>query len=417
MNETKKQSTESRHGVHYHTLANGLRVVHIERPKSLVGWCGLAIGAGSRDDGKGKHGLAHFVEHTLFKGTTHRRSWHIINRMEQVGGELNAYTTKEETMLYSVYPAKHLSRAMELISDLVCNSIFPAPELERELGVVLEEAASYRDNPADAVYDDFEDMIFDRHALGHNILGNEHDLHTLSSNDCLDYLRRLFVPQNMVLFVVGPDKPHRVFRLAERFFDAHGGTLQRIEPRLTPPVLSAQREHVDIDTHQSHVLLGARIPGMHHDDRYAFFLLNNLLAGPGMNSLLNVQLRERRGLVYIVESSVVSLSDCGLLEIYFGCDHADVNRSLRIIERTLRELAETRIEARRLERIKKQYCGQLLVGSDNVEALAIGAGRSVLNYGVVGTLSDAIEHVNAITPNDIRRAAEALNQCSMLAFG
>ena len=201
--------------IYYHTLENGLRLVHVPTT-SQVAWCGLAVNAGSRDEREGHYGLAHFVEHTIFKGTSHRRAWHILNRMERVGGELNAYTTKEGTMLYSVFPGEHLERAVDLLADLVQWSQFPQEELDRERDVVLEEAASYRDTPSDAVYDDFEDLLFAGSELGHNILGRKEDLENLTREDCMRYLKTLYVPSNMVFFSVGPERPERVFRLAEK---------------------------------------------------------------------------------------------------------------------------------------------------------------------------------------------------------
>ena len=265
-----------------HTLANGLRLVHV-RTASPVAWCGLAVNAGSREVGEGRYGLAHFVEHTIFKGTTHRRSWHIINRMESVGGELNAYTTKEHTMVYSVFPAQHLARAVELIADLVKNSTFPHDEIERERDVVLEEADSYRDTPSDAVYDDHEDILWAGSALGHNILGVEEHLRGMGSEQCMDYLKSLYVPDNMAFFVVGPMAPDRVFRLAERHLGSMSCPLHR-QPRVAPPEVAPSRHTVELGLHQAHTVVGMRLPSMYSDERYCLSLLNNILGGPGMNS-------------------------------------------------------------------------------------------------------------------------------------
>ena len=300
------------------TLSNGLRVVHVPG-KGAVTYCGLAINAGSRDEDPDKWGLAHFVEHTIFKGTTHRRSWHIINRMETVGGELNAYTTKEGTMLYSIFPGEHLNRATELIADLVINSVFPEAELEREREVVMDEADSYRDTPSEAIYDDFEDLFFAGSQLGHNILGTEEHLQRITSAHCRAYLDNLYVPLNMVFFVYGNHRFDAVMRLAERHFGAMTHPTRRSE-RIVPPIVEPFRKVIAIDSHQSHTLMGARLFGLDDERRYAMALLNNILGGPGMNSLLNVQMRERRGMVYTVESNMSLLTDCGMLQIYFGCD-------------------------------------------------------------------------------------------------
>ena len=398
------------------TLSNGLRLVHVPR-NAEVSWCGLAIGAGSRDEDDRKRGLAHFVEHTIFKGTTHRRAWHILNRMERVGGELNAYTTKEETMLYTIFADQHLPRAVELIADLVQHSVFPDDELERELDVVLEEAASYRDSPADAAYDDFEDLMFDGNPMGHNVLGIEQDLRTLTRRDCLDYVERLYTPQNMVFFYLGATSPERVVRLAER----HLGQLQRQterKPRVKPEVHDVQHREVALGCHQAHTIVGARIPGMHDSQRHAIALLNNILGGPGMNSLLNVQLRERRGYVYTVESTAAMFTDCGLLEIYLGCDVDDVRSRLRVIDRITNELASSPMSERRFEACKRQYCGQLLVAADNAEFMAFNAAKGVLYHGAPALLSQMVDRVMAVTPEQMRQAAELVtyDHCSTLTL-
>ena len=394
--------------IHYHTLANGLRLVHVSMP-TQVAWCGLAINAGSRDEQEGHYGLAHFVEHTIFKGTKHRRAWHILNRMERVGGELNAYTTKEGTMLYSVFPGEHLPRAVDLLADLVKWSVFPQEELDRERDVVLEEAASYRDTPSDAVYDDFEDLLFADSELGHNILGRKEDLERLSSDDCMRYLKTLYVPANMAFFSVGPARPDRVFRLAEKAFGAMSHALPP-RHRSVPSSVAPFNKVIQIGTHQAHTIVGARVPDMSHPLRYALMLLNNILGGPGMNSLLNVELRERRGYVYTVESTLTLLSDCGWMEIYLGCDSRDVKSSLRVIDRITARLGQELLPERRLEAYKKQYCGQLVVAADSSEFMAMRAGRGLLYHGTVATVAQTIERIQAVTPDDIARAASYLSR-------
>ncbi|MDY6300723.1 MAG: pitrilysin family protein [Bacteroidales bacterium] len=398
--------------IHYHTLANGLRLVHVSMP-TQVAWCGLAINAGSRDEQEGHYGLAHFVEHTIFKGTKHRRAWHILNRMERVGGELNAYTTKEGTMLYSVFPGEHLPRAVDLLADLVQWSVFPQEELDRERDVVLEEAASYRDTPSDAVYDDFEDLLFADSELGHNILGRKEDLERLSSDDCMRYLKTLYVPANMAFFSVGPARPDRVFRLAEKAFGAMSHALPP-RHRSVPSSVAPFNKVIQIGTHQAHTIVGARVPDMSHPLRYALMLLNNILGGPGMNSLLNVELRERRGYVYTVESTLTLLSDCGWMEIYLGCDSRDVKSSLRVIDRITARLGQELLPERRLEAYKKQYCGQLVVAADSSEFMAMRAGRGLLYHGTVATVAQTIERIQAVTPDDIARAASYLS-CDALS--
>lgn len=401
----------------HHTLSNGLKAVNLQN-SSPVGWCGLAIGAGSRDDLPGKYGLAHFVEHTIFKGTRHRRSWHILNRMETVGGELNAYTTKEGTMLYSQFPAQHFERAVELLADLVQWSVFPPAELERETDVVLEEVNSYRDSPADAIYDDFEDMVFSGNSgMGHNILGMENHIRAITSSDCQHYLSSQYVPSNMAFFSVGPELPERVFRLAERYFGNMHHNLRR-DTRSTPAALSPEHRVVSIGSHQCHTLIGVRMPGIYSGQRFALTLFNNILGGPCMNSLLNVRIRERGGLAYTVESSVAAYTDCGLLQIYCGCEHANVKRCHNIVARTIDELAQSPLSDRRLNAYKKQYCGQLLLAAANPESQAMNAGRSLLYRGKVSPLSGTIEQVRQVTAEQLRQVAEqaAWTNCSSLTY-
>ena len=399
-----------------HTLPNGLRMVHVQR-NSPVAWCGLAVNAGSRDELKGQFGLAHFVEHTIFKGTKRRSSTRINNRMEQVGGELNAYTTKESTMLYCIFPVEHLERAVELIADLVENSVFPEHELSTELDVVLEEVASYRDAPSEAVYDDFEDMLLNDSQLGHNILGEEKDLRLLTSGHCLDWLKRLYVPSNMVFFSLGSTPADKVFRLAEKYFAILSHAKRGIR-RKAPAEIAPQRNVVDLGLHQSHTIVGAKVPGMYDDRRFAFALLNNILGGPGMNSLLNVSLRERRGLVYTVESSLVTFTDCGMIQIYLGCEHDKLKKALKLIGNTVDSLAQTPLSERRLDAYKRQYCGQMLVASDSAEVSAMAAGRGLLYYKAVSTLQENIDCIMSVTPAQLQQAAQsiALDNCSILTF-
>ena len=402
--------------ISYHTLSNGLRLVHIHTA-TQVAWCGLAVNAGSRDDRPGQYGLAHFVEHTIFKGTTHRRAWHILNRMERVGGELNAYTTKEGTMLYSVFPRQHLGRAVELLADLVQWSVFPQEELDRERDVVIEEAASYRDTPSDAVYDDFEDLLFAGSELGHNILGRRDDLEHLTRDNCMHYLKTLYVPSNMAFFSVGPERPDRVFSMAERYLGGMNHAMAPVSRQVPAPVEPFKRV-ISIGTHQAHTIVGAPVPDMSHPLRYALMLLNNILGGPGMNSLLNVELRERRGYVYTVESTLSMLSDCGWMEIYLGCDPDDVRSSLRVIERITSRLSQDLLPVRRLDAYKKQYCGQLVVAADSTEFMAMRAGRGLLYHGQVTTIDETIDRIQAVTPEQIAQAAAFLHadRLSSLTF-
>lgn len=398
-----------------HTLANGLRIVYSRRPGN-VAYCGLAVNAGSRDEEPSLYGLAHFVEHTIFKGTRKRRAWHILNRMELVGGELNAYTTKEETLVYSVFPSGNMERAVELISDLVMNSVFPEKELEKEREVVLEEIHSYLDTPSEAIYDDFEDMIFSGNSLGHNILGTEECLSRMGTEECRRYLKSLYVPENMVLFAVGSIAEDKMFRLAERYFSPMHHTLVR-NPRVPVTMSPVFSEVKSIDSHQAHTVVGVPTFGMHDNRKYALLLLNNMLGGPGMNSILNVAIRERRGYAYTVESSVTLFSDCGLFTVYFGSDERQVRKCLKIIDNEIDRIASGGLKEKALEAAKKQYVGQLLVSSENPESHALSLGKGILNFGQVNTINEIADMIRAVSAEELRSVAESISgKCSSLIF-
>lgn len=401
---------------HYATLPSGLRVVMHHRPGSVAEHCGVAVRAGSRDERPEHYGLAHFVEHTIFKGTMRRRSWHILNRMERIGGELNAYTTKEETVVYTTYPAGHLERAVDLVADLVENSQFPTVEIDRERQVVADEIDTYLDIPSEGIFDDFDELIFAGSPLAHPILGSRESIDTLTTDVCRNYLDEYYTPANMVFFYSGPEKPDHVVRVASRCFrkDPHGSLIPRSGP--TPPVPPKADVVKEIGTHQAHTVLGARIHDMYSPRRHAMALLTNILGGPGMNSLLNVALRERRGLVYTVDASASLLSDAGLFTIYYGCDTGDVDRCRRIIEGIIEKQASECMTQRHLEEARRQYIGQLTLASTNTEQRALSMARAMLFRGEVIPSARHLEAIRAITPADLREAAGALIGMSRLTL-
>lgn len=402
--------------IHIITLSNGLRAV-IRRTPGVVSYIGVAIGAGSRDERPDRYGLAHFVEHTIFKGTLHRRSWHISNRMESIGGELNAYTSKEETLIYTNAPAGYARRAIELLADVISNSIFPEAELEREREVVIEEINSYLDSPGEAVYDEFEELIYAGSGLAHNILGTPESVRRLTPEDCREFLATRYTPDNMVIYVADPGDPDRIARLLERYF----GSLNRSGSKanhLPAPMVTPFDEVHDRDGHQAHTIVGARTFGRLDPRRHALLLLNNYLGGPCMNSRLNQELREQRGLVYAVDSNVALMSDTGLLSIYFGADPANVNKCRKLIARELDRLAQSRMPERTFESIKRQYCGQLLVGSDHRESSAMSMAKSLMYFGSVHTISETARKVREVSADQLREVAELLSPslCSTLTL-
>lgn len=392
------------------TLPNGMRVVH-RQTDSHVGYAGLVICAGSRDEGDDRHGLAHFVEHTIFKGTAHRSSWHINNRLESIGGELNAYTTKEETLLFTNAPAGNTGRALELLYDLIAYCNFPAAETERERDVVIEEIHSYLDNPSDSVYDEFEDRIYAGSGLGHNILGTPESVSGLSREDCREFIDRLYRPADMVLYCADPASPAKVERLATKFFGRlrlpGSGVMRGSTP--DAPHFS---ETLDRNGHQAHTLLGTRVFGRKDPRAHALFLLNNFIGGPGMNSLLNQELREKRGYVYTVESNVSLMSDCGLWTMYFGSDRKTVERCIRLASAEISRIADSMLSETKLERIKRQYIGQMQIASDHRESMAMSMGKSLAYFNEIHDIDWITERIRAVSAAEIRDMAEMLDPAS-----
>lgn len=378
--------------------------------------CGVVINAGSRDETPEIHGLAHFVEHTIFKGTGSHRASYVRDRMELVGGELNAYTTKEETAIYSTFPAGHLERALSLIAEMVTDATFPEAELAKEKLVVGEEIDTYLDTPSDAIFDDFEDVIYEGSPLAHNILGTRESLTRFDSATCRKWLDERFTPGRMVFFYSGPAEPEKVFALAGKHFKG----LTRPDTPLNREVPPVNRPFARVndtrESFQAHTIVGTRIPGLLDPNRLDIALLANIIGGPGMNSLLNVALRERHGLVYSIDASTSLMSDNGLLTIYFGCDPEDVKRCLRLVDRVIMPLTESPLTDRRLEAAKRQFIGQLTVGSVNSEQVAISMGRSVLYRGYARSLPETVEAIRAITPSRILAAARPLADSSRLTL-
>lgn len=381
--------------------------VAIRRHEGNVTYCGVLVDAGTRDEPSELPGLAHFVEHTIFKGTARRSSWHISNRMESVGGELNAYTFKEGTSVYTIAPAGYEERGIELIADLVAGASFPAYELDKEREVIIEEINSYLDNPSESVFDRFEDYLYAGSTLAHNILGTPESVRAIRSEDCRRFVERFYNPANMVGYIATPADPSRVGRLIEK----HWGALRRpaeVPLRMAPPAVAPFDIVNDENGHQSHTIVGARMFSRSDPRRFALMLLNNYLGGPCMNSRLNQELREKRGLVYTVDSFMSLLSDTGALMIYFGTDRKAVDRCLKIIRRELDALASHPMSERQLRKVKDQYCGQLLVSSDNRESMAMSLGKNLLFYGKMTDIPALAARLREVTAEEIREVAALL---------
>ena len=384
---------------HTHTLSNGLRIIHAPN-QSAVAYCGFAIDAGTRDEAENEQGMAHFVEHLIFKGTQKRHAWHIINRMENVGGDLNAYTNKEETVVYSAFLAEHFPRAVELLADIVFHSTFPQPEIDKEVEVIIDEIQSYEDSPCELIFDDFEELIFPHHPLGRNILGKPDLLHQFKSEDALRFTNRYYQPNNMIFFVQGNVEFKRVVRLVEKAtadLSSNASTFERKRPEVyIPQTLTLHR-----DTHQAHVMIGSRGYDAHNEKRTALYLLNNILGGPGMNSRLNVSLRERSGLVYNVEANLTSYTDTGVFCIYFGTEHKDVDRCIRLVKKELKKLCDKPLSPIQLAAAKKQIIGQIGVARDHAENTALGMAKTFLHYHKMDDPQDIFQRIEALTAKEL----------------
>lgn len=395
-----------------HTLANGLRVIHLDSQSPVV-YCGYAVAAGTRDEQPGFEGMAHFCEHITFKGTQRRRAINILNYLETVGGDLNAFTNKEETVYHAAVLRDNVDRAVDLLTDIVFHSTYPQAEIDKEVEVIVDEIESYNDSPSELVYDLFENAIFRGHPLGHNILGTAERLRTYTTADAVRFTSRLYRPDNAVFFAYGNISFSRLVHLLEK---AHAQALSAaaIMPHATMslPICSVplppyQAQHIThhMDTHLAHVMIGCRAYDVHDNRRIALYLLNNILGGPGMTARLNLSLRERNALVYTVESMMQSYSDTGLWAVYFGCDPKNVSRCLRLIRHELDAMIAKPISESRLRAAKKQIRGQIGIACDSRESFALDFAKSYLHYGWKKDVSALCERIDTLTAADLQQVA------------
>ena len=403
-----------------YTLKNGLRIIHLPSPSQVV-YCGYQIAAGTRNESSGEEGIAHFCEHMTFKGTERRNAIQIINALEGVGGELNAFTNKEDTVFYAAISKEHFSQAVDILTDIVFHSQYPQHEIEKEVEVICDEIESYNDSPAELIYDDFENIIFEGHPLGHNILGNAEQLRTYTTEDALRFVRRNYRTNNAIFFAYGDVDFAKICKSVECRTDSVECRVENVEFLLPEGrknsklyTLNSQLIVRQLSTHQSHVMLGTRAYDIHHPMRIPLYLLNNILGGPGMNARLNISLRERNGLVYTVESTMVSYSDTGIWCIYFGCDSHDIKRCLKLVRRELDKMMQKPLSATQLRNAKRQLKGQIAIACDNREQFALDFGKSFLHYGWEKDITHLYESIDNVTAEDIQKVANELFATNML---
>ena len=401
-----------------HTLKNGLRIIHLPSASQVV-YCGYQIAAGTRDERGGEEGMAHFCEHMTFKGTRKRNALQIINALEGVGGELNAFTNKEDTVFYAAISKEHFAQAVDILTDIVFHSTYPQHEIDKEVEVICDEIESYNDSPAELIYDEFENILFEGHPLGHNILGKAEQLRTYTTDDALRFVRRHYRPNNAIFFAYGDVDFKRLCRIMSnekleiRNDDYHtsedsiNGSLQHSSSLISHSSLNNTITR-SLGTHQAHVMLGTRAYDIHHPLRIPLYLLNNILGGPGMNARLNLSLRERHGLVYTVESTMVSYGDTGIWSIYFGCDPHDVRKCLRLVRRELDKVMRKPLSATQLRNAKRQLKGQIAIACDNREQFALDFGKSFLHYGWEKDITHLYESIDQVSIEDIQKVANDL---------
>ena len=441
-----------------YTLDNGLRIIHLPSDSQVV-YCGYQINAGTRNEEPGEEGLAHFCEHVTFKGTERRKAWHILNCLESVGGDLNAYTNKEGTVYYSAILKEHIARAVDLLSDIVFHSVYPQAEIDKEVEVICDEIESYNDSPAELIYDEFENILFKGSPLGHNILGTAEQVRAFKTEDALRFTRKLYRPDNAIFFSYGDIDFKKLVKLIQKALgecpkgrelacsadckSAETPTEERIaeetptDERITEETPTGETPTEEMEagdanhkvqsskfnvqskvagqtivmqknTHQAHVMIGTRAYDVNDDRRMPLYLLNNMLGGPGMNAKLNLALREHNGLVYTVESTMVAYGDTGTWSIYFGCDEHDVKRCLRLVRKELDKFMQKPLSEAQLKAAKKQIKGQIGVACDNRENFALDFGKSFLHYGWEKNVDRLYEQVDEITAAQIQAVAQEL---------
>ena len=425
-----------------YTLDNGLRIIHLPSDSKVV-YCGYQINAGTRNEEPGEEGLAHFCEHVTFKGTERRKAWHILNCLESVGGDLNAYTNKEGTVYYSAILKEHIARAADLLTDIVFHSVYPQAEIDKEVEVICDEIESYNDSPAELIYDEFENIIFKGSPLGHNILGTAEQVRAFTTEDALRFTRKLYRPDNAIFFAYGNIDFKKLVKLIGRALadndsmsklannevpqisqitqisrdensiaeEKSVSSVKSVGPKNYPSVgdgIAGQTIVMQKNTHQAHVMIGTRAYDVNDSRRMPLYLLNNMLGGPGMNAKLNLALREHNGLVYTVESTMVAYGDTGIWSIYFGCDEHDVKRCLRLVRKELDKFMQKPLSESQLKAAKKQIKGQVGVACDNRENFALDFGKSFLHYGWEKNVDRLYEQVDEITAEQIQAVAQEL---------
>lgn len=388
---------------HTYTLPNGIRGIH-RQVRSNVVHCALVTGAGSRDELQHEFGLAHFTEHAFFKGTQKRKAYQVNCRLENLGGELNAFTTKEDTTIHATVLRSDFAKAAELIADVAFRSTFPERELDKEREVICDEINTYKDSPADSIYDSFEEMLFAGSELGHNILGKKQSVLHFNGDAIRNFIGRTYTSDRMVFSSIGSISPKAAEEVAARYF-ASVPASQASFVRATPHINASFDKSIAKHTHQSHCIIGYRACGLEDNRRLPLALLVNILGGPSANSLLNVTVREKYGLSYNIETTYTPYTDCGIIAIYFSCDHANSSRCNELVMNEIERLRTVPLTNRRLSMAKKQFIAQLAISMESNEGYMLGAGKSFLVHDKVDTMEEVYGKVESVTAEELMRTA------------
>ena len=396
-------------------LPNGIRIVHKEVPNTKIVHCGFILDIGSRDERENQLGIAHFWEHMAFKGTKKRKAFHILNRLDSVGGELNAYTTKEKICFYASALERHTDSAFELLQDITFDSIFPEKQIENERGVILEEMALYKDSPEDAIQDEFDNVVFGEHPLGQNILGTPNSVKSFRRADFQNFVKQNLNTERVVFSCVGGIPLKKVKRLAEKYFGKvphFKAEKQRIAFGTYLPQTKVEERAIS----QAHCAIGSTAFELGHDDRLKFFMLLNILGGPGMNSRLNLALREKYGFVYNVEAAYHPYSDTGLFAIFYGTEKSQANRSRRLVMKELKKLREKPLGTMQLHSAKEQLVGQLAMAEENNVNLMLMMGKSILDLERIESLDSIFKNIRSVTSTELLDIANATLQDDKMSF-
>ena len=401
--------------IHQHTLSNGITVVHRQVLHTEISHLGIMLDIGSRDELAGEEGLAHFWEHMAFKGTKKKNNLQIINRLEVYGGELNAYTTKEKICFHASILSPYFERALELLTDITFESVFPEKELEKERSVILEEMSMYYDAPEEAIQDDFDELLFPNHSLGVNILGTNETVNSFKKKDLDAFIARNLDTSRIVISSIGKHTHDKVFKWAEKHVGQIPVKRNQVK-RITPPSMLPLERVTKRGLNQSHVALGRQSYAIKHPDRLAFFMLINLLGGPSMNSLLNVSIREKRGLVYSIEANFTSYVDSGFWAIYFGTESNQVNKSIKLIHKEFDKLKDRSLSPAQLLKIKSQLKGQMAMAEESNLNFMLMMAKSLLDREKIETIEEIFEQIDLVSSEQLQSLAQEMFQSEQLSY-